>query len=99
VRNWIAGLMLAVIHSGTALAEPDAAEGGEIYAANCAVCHGDDLRNPGSSFDLKELKQTERARFDRSVMEGKSQMPPWRGALTQSDMDALWAYIRANAYE
>jgi mono/diheme cytochrome c family protein len=30
-------------------------------------------------------------------MEGKGQMPPWRGTLNQSEVDQLWAYIRANA--
>lgn len=99
LRNWILSLVVVAPLAAPAQAAPDAAEGAEIYAANCAMCHGDDLRNPGSSFDLKELKANERARFDKSVMEGKGQMPPWRGTLSASDMDALWAYIRANAYD
>jgi mono/diheme cytochrome c family protein len=99
VRRCLLGLVIAAVCGGPALAGPDAAEGAEIYATNCATCHGDELRNPGSSFDLKDLKKSERARFDKSVMEGKGQMPPWRGALTSADMDSLWAYIRANAYD
>jgi mono/diheme cytochrome c family protein len=93
--------MLFIGLVGSAMAQADAAaqDGEQIYATNCATCHGDELRNPGSSFDLKDLKTAERARFDKSVMEGKGQMPPWRGALTPADMDALWAYIRANAYD
>lgn len=75
------------------------AAGSEIYEANCSPCHGEHLRNPGSSFDLKELHDNERPRFDASVMEGKGQMPPWRGTLGPADLDGLWAYIRANAYD
>ncbi len=86
--------------AGPACAAADlAAAGEEIYSTNCATCHGDDLRNPGSSFDLKELKPSERDRFNTSVLEGKGQMPPWRGVLSGPDLDAIWAYIRAHADE
>lgn len=101
VGNLLSGAAVGVLFiglSGTAMAQA-VTDGEQIYADNCATCHGEELRNPGSSFDLKDLKTTERARFDKSVMEGKGQMPPWRGALTSADMDALWAYIRANAYD
>ncbi len=97
MRKVIWGLALAAFWLAPALAEPDPAEGADIYATNCAICHGDDLRNPGSSFDLKTLQKTERGRFNTSVMEGKGQMPPWRGTLAASDLDALWVYIRANS--
>lgn len=40
-----------------------------------------------------------RARFGKFVMEGKGQMPPWQGTLNQTEVDQLWAYIRANAYD
>ena len=81
-----------------AFAADGAVEAGEsLYADNCAICHGDGLRNSGSAFDLKQLKEGERARFDQSVMSGKGQMPPWKGVLSPADLDALWAYIRANA--
>ena len=93
------GLIIVALWAGHALADSDQAAGADIYAANCAVCHGDGLRNPGTSFDLKDLKHGERARFDTSVLEGKGQLPPWRGSLSPSDMDALWAYIRANSYD
>jgi mono/diheme cytochrome c family protein len=31
-------------------------------------------------------------------LEGKGQMPPWRGTLNEAELDQLWAYIRAHAY-
>ncbi len=74
--------------------------GANVYAARCATCHGDDLVNSGGqAFDLKRLKADERPRFENSVRHGKNQMPPWQGVLSDADIDDLWHYIRANAYE
>ncbi len=71
--------------------------GAELYQAKCAECHGERLVNPGSSFDLKKLGADERPRFNKSVMEGKDQMPSWQGMLSDADLDQLWAYIRSKA--
>ena len=88
--------------SGAAAAADNAiaAKAGEtLYAAQCAVCHGPALRNPGGSFDLRALKPNEKPRFEKAVYDGKGQMPPWRGILTQGQLNELWAYIRTRAYE
>jgi mono/diheme cytochrome c family protein len=76
-------------------------EAGEtVYAYRCATCHGDDLVHTGdTTFDLRRLRADERPRFDNSVRNGKNQMPPWRGVLSDQEIDQLWHYIRANAYE
>jgi mono/diheme cytochrome c family protein len=29
------------------------------------------------------------------VLNGKNQMPPWRGALDMKQIEAIWAYVRA----
>ena len=74
--------------------------GAETYATYCSTCHGDDLVNTGpTTFDLRKLKATERPRFENSVTNGKKQMPPWKGVLSAQQLDELWSYIRANAYE
>jgi mono/diheme cytochrome c family protein len=73
--------------------------GEQLYEEHCMGCHGDKLRNSGTTFDLRKLRSNERARFDKFVMEGKGQMPPWRGTLNDPELDQLWAYIRAHAYE
>jgi mono/diheme cytochrome c family protein len=74
--------------------------GANVYAYRCATCHGDDLIHTGdTTFDLRKLKAGERPRFDNSVRNGKNQMPPWRGVLTDEEIDQLWHYIRANAFE
>ena len=73
--------------------------GETVYNTRCAVCHGDDLVNTGQTFDLRKLKAEERPRFEHSVLNGKNQMPPWKGVLSDTDIDNLWHYIRAHAYE
>jgi mono/diheme cytochrome c family protein len=75
------------------------AAGADIYRDKCAECHGERLVNSGSSFDLRKLRADERARFDKSVNDGKGQMPAWAGQFSAEDMDALWVYIRSKAYD
>jgi mono/diheme cytochrome c family protein len=74
-------------------------KGAQTFSEYCSTCHGDDLINSGRTFDLRRLKADERSRFENSVLNGKNQMPPWKGALSEDQIDALWSYIRANAYE
>jgi mono/diheme cytochrome c family protein len=78
-------------------AEDAAAEGEQIYEDYCATCHGEQLRNNsgGLTFDLRRLKSDEYPRFVNSVTNGKNKMPPWKGVLTETQIDDLWAYIRA----
>ncbi len=73
--------------------------GEDVYNTNCQICHGEQLVNTGQTFDLRRLKDNERARFENSVRNGKNQMPPWKGKLTDEEIDQLWHYIRANAYQ
>jgi mono/diheme cytochrome c family protein len=73
--------------------------GETVYNTRCAICHGDDLVNTGQTFDLRKLKADERPRFENSVRNGKNQMPPWKGILTDENIDQLWHYIRAHANE
>jgi mono/diheme cytochrome c family protein len=74
------------------------AAGEIVYNAHCSTCHGDQLVNTGQTFDLRRLSANDRARFDNSVRNGKNQMPPWRGVLSEEEIDQVWSYIRANAY-
>jgi mono/diheme cytochrome c family protein len=94
--------LCTALSSITAVSAQDEAkiEAGEnVYNTNCQVCHGEQLVNTGQTFDLRRLKDNERARFDNSVRNGKNQMPPWKGVLTDEEIDQLWHYIRANAYQ
>jgi mono/diheme cytochrome c family protein len=95
-------ILSAAAHSA-ALAQDDKAKieaGAQTFSDYCSTCHGENLVNTGqTTFDLRRLKANERPRFENSVTNGKSQMPPWKGVLNAEQIDQLWSYIRANAYE
>ena len=40
---------------------------------------------------------TDRARFENSVLNGKNQMPPWKGVISPDQIELLWHFIRAKA--
>ena len=102
VRIGVMVVLGAALSPFTTAAAQDTAkiEAGEnVFNNNCAVCHGDQLVSTGQTFDLRRLKDNERARFENSVRNGKNQMPPWKGVLTDDEIDQVWHYIRANAYQ
>jgi mono/diheme cytochrome c family protein len=81
-------------------AEPTSAmvaKGAAVYQDYCSTCHGEELRNTsgGVTFDLRRLRPQDHDRFVSSVLNGKAQMPPWRGVLDNQQIEAIWAYIRA----
>jgi mono/diheme cytochrome c family protein len=69
--------------------------GAEIYATNCATCHGKSMRNPEWAIDLATIPKNDRPRFIQSVTSGKNSMPPWGDVLKPADIEALWAYFSA----
>ena len=83
--------VLAAVDAGAAK------EGQSLYGNFCAGCHGPGLRNTsgGVTFDLRRLKPDEHDRFVNSVLNGKNQMPPWKGVLEMNQIDDIWAYVRA----
>ena len=79
---------------------PDKAkiEAGEtVYSTYCAPCHGDQLVSTGQFPNLRRLTPSDRAKFASTVRDGRNQMPPWRGALSDEQIDQIWAYIRSIA--
>jgi mono/diheme cytochrome c family protein len=97
----LVGLALMGVLAGTggSAAQDQAltAAGSEVYATNCATCHGERMVSTGSAFDLRKLGPDDRARFDASVTDGKDQMPAWGGVLSDEQFDQLWAYVRSRA--
>src|SRR5262245_63261759 len=77
----------------SASAQDQVEAGGQLYEEHCMGCHGEKLKAPGTSLDLRKLTAEQRSRFDKFVLDGKGQMPPWRGTLNQAELDQLWAYI------
>jgi mono/diheme cytochrome c family protein len=89
------GALLALSPHARALDKVAAGEG--VYNNYCFTCHGENLVSSGQTFDLRRLKAADRQRFENSVLNGKNQMPPWKGVVTVEEIDQLWHYIRANA--
>lgn len=51
--------------------------------------------NSGNTvYDLRRFPQDQPARFHQSVTKGKGNMPSFGDALTQEQIDLLWAYVR-----
>ena len=91
--------LLALIFISAARAQDQAAvsAGSDIYKEKCAECHGPRMVSTGAAADLRELRADERPRFDKSVTDGKNQMPAWGGILSAEEMDQVWAYVRSRA--
>jgi mono/diheme cytochrome c family protein len=94
-------IVVALVSTASAVhAETDAAKvetGATVYGDYCSSCHGEGLKNTsgGVTFDLRRLRPEDRDRFLHGTLNGKGQMPPWRGALEMEQIEAIWAYIRA----
>jgi mono/diheme cytochrome c family protein len=91
-------IALPVLHTAVAAESVDAqkaAAGLAVYNSHCVRCHGEGLQNNGWTYDLRRLRPEDNARFVNSVLNGKGQMPPWRDALSEDEIEAIWAYIRA----
>lgn len=89
---------LAAVASDCAWAtDAKIAAGATIYGNYCSNCHGDELRNTsgGATFDLTRLRAADHDRFVNSVLNGKTQMPPWRGVLDMEQIESIWSFIRA----
>jgi mono/diheme cytochrome c family protein len=69
--------------------------GAEIFAVNCAPCHGVRMLDPGAAFNLRNFPRDQKERFLNSVTRGKNQMPPWGDFFKPDQLDALWAYVMA----
>ena len=99
--GWLAAAAPADKNTGSANVEAENIENGaETYETFCSTCHGADLQNnTGVAFDLRRLHAQEHPRFVNSVTHGKQAMPAWQGTLSDQQIESLWAYIRANAYD
>ena len=68
-------------------------QGKKMYKQFCLRCHGPEMNVSGNAFDLRTFPLEQRDRFFQSVTNGKRQMPPFKGALTEEDIGILWAYV------
>jgi mono/diheme cytochrome c family protein len=102
-RSFAVSLLLGMLLASSpheraqALDKAKVAAGEAVYNDYCFTCHGENLVSSGQTFDLRRLTAADRGRFENSVVNGKNQMPPWKGVLTVEQIDQLWHFIRANA--
>ena len=64
-------------------------------------------REPNPSFSMiaehlpaqwqRELRAADRPKFDKTMKEGRNQMPSWDGQFTPQQLEQIWAYIRSRA--
>jgi cytochrome c oxidase cbb3-type subunit 3 len=80
-----------------------AARGREVYAANCARCHGADGQSHTSMGEMTEApdltdadwqKRHGAARMISSVTNGRGEMPAFGRKLSKSDIAAAVAFVR-----
>ena len=79
----------------TTLPAPDLS-GAELYAANCASCHGAALEGGiGPELDRgSEASESSDGRYVLRISEGKEEMPGFAGQLTSTEIDEIIAHIR-----
>jgi mono/diheme cytochrome c family protein len=70
-------------------------KGADLFATNCATCHGEHMRNPQWAFDLRTFPHDGHTRFVNSVTYGKGGMPPWEDVLNRDEIEELWSYVVA----
>lgn len=80
-----------------------AVNAGQLYAKQCASCHGKDGRAKTIKGKLKHARNLTEAewqekvsdeRIFNSIMNGKEKMPAWK-KLSQEQIEALVTYVRA----
>jgi len=80
-----------------------AADGAALYKAKCAMCHGANGAGQtamGKSMKLRDLRSPEvqkqsDADLYKVTADGKGKMPAYKGKLTDDEIKALVAHMRA----
>ena len=92
--------ILVVLHSVSALAAPQDHSARNTFNSTCASCHGQTgvPTAVGKSLNAPDLgstavqKQTT-AQLEQIISEGKGNMPPFKGSLSEAQIDSLIIYI------
>jgi mono/diheme cytochrome c family protein len=100
---WLAIFVGIIILASPALAATGNADAGKkIFSAKCVACHGQDgsANTPvGKSLKAADLRSPDiqkksDADFYTQVEKGKGKMPPFGGALNQTQISDVIAYVR-----
>lgn len=92
--------VLAYVYTLSATPE-ELQRGADLYAANCSECHGPDgSANPVADFtDPEYMSQATDLSLYRGIAEGKGQMEPFAGELSEEDIWAVTAYLRSLSFD
>jgi alcohol dehydrogenase (cytochrome c) len=72
--------------------QPDVAEGKRLFTQNCAVCHGDDGKGGHTGgAPLDKVRDLDAA--IATVVNGRNNMPPFRGAFTPEQIRDVSVYV------
>jgi quinohemoprotein ethanol dehydrogenase len=72
----------------------DAAAGGQVFAANCSVCHGADGKGGNGGPDLTSIPSAKQmAVVVKQVTNGGRGMPAFKGQLNDTQIDDVAAYV------
>jgi cytochrome c6 len=88
--------------SSAALAAAQNAAGKNIFVSKCSICHGPDgsgKTSMGKSLKIADLhspavQTLSDADLKTVITNGKNKMPPFKGKLTDAQMDQVISYIR-----
>lgn len=101
VLSALAFLVINSKHGAVSVVEARRGGGAEIYAAQCARCHGNDGKGQtpkGKQTGAKDFTdpkwQALEARGIRAITNGKGKMPAFKDSLSAEDTRAVWEYIR-----
>jgi mono/diheme cytochrome c family protein len=92
---------LVVLQAATAVAAPLDQPGRSLFNSNCASCHGQNgtptavgksLNAPEMS--LKAVQTQTDAELQQIIANGKGNMPPFNGRLSDAQINSLVGYIR-----
>ena len=91
-------LVLMLSRAGAAIA----ADGGAVFKAHCARCHGDDGKgqtkvNPPDLTDPKVQASLSDADIVKTITNGRkgTLMLGWKGKLSDEEISAVAAYVRS----
>lgn len=97
----LSGVCFIVFPRGPNAAGPPPGTAGpaEIFAANCAVCHGRDGRaktargKRAGATDFTSDWNRDEARGIRIITNGKGQMPSFKKKLTAAEIRSVFSYV------
>lgn len=92
-------LMLIFVLAGIASAENP---GKAVFTSKCALCHGADATgntSVGKSIKVKNLRSPEVQKLSDAdlkavITTGRNKMPPFKGKLTDAQIDQVISYVR-----